>query len=143
MVPSPKLPVYRKVRVLVADDDEQIRLMVAEALRHAGLDVTLAASGNEAIRLLSAEQPDLVITDMCMPDGDGLTLLKAIATHRRKIAPVVMTGAATVQGQNAFVAAEAAGAILVFAKPFDLGTFVREIRKLTLAMSFERRGFHR
>lgn len=73
MAPTPKLPVYRKVRVLVADDEEQIRVMVADALRHVGLEVTVAASGNEAIRLLSAEQPDLVITDMCMPDGDGLT----------------------------------------------------------------------
>jgi DNA-binding NtrC family response regulator len=142
MVPTPKIPVYRQIRVLVVDDDEQIRTVVADALKLAGLEVFLAEGGNAAIRILKTEQPDLVVTDMCMPDGDGVEVLQAIRRFNRKTVPVVMTGAATIQGIDAFVTAEAAGAVLVFAKPFDLATFVMEIRKLALALSFEKRGLN-
>ncbi len=66
-------------RVLLVEDQDNERELLATCLRHGGIDVTTAANGHEAFdRLHEAELPDLVLLDMRMPDVDGPTLLKAI-----------------------------------------------------------------
>lgn len=138
---TPRIPAYRKVRVLVVDDEEPLRVMLAMSLTALGVTVLTAASGNEAIRTFEAEQPDLVLTDLRMPDGDGLVLLEAIRRRARNTIMVVMTGGGLIAGQEAFTAARLAGAHVVFAKPFDLDDLKREIRRWALVLSYERLGF--
>jgi DNA-binding response OmpR family regulator len=65
-------------RVLVVDDDADIRGLVRELLERAGHDVLEAADGSEGLRMFYAQQPDLVILDVSMPGLDGLETLKRI-----------------------------------------------------------------
>lgn len=61
-------------RILVVDDEADIRRLVQEALSSAGYEVHAAANGREAVRLSSTFLPDLVLLDIMMPDADGFTV---------------------------------------------------------------------
>jgi len=66
------------VHVLVADDDEDARTLVATVLEYAGARVTLRASGREALELLDRVHPDVLVTDIAMPGGDGYWLVREL-----------------------------------------------------------------
>ncbi len=66
------------VRVLLAEDVDDSREMLAEFMRLFGIDVVEACSGNEALDKFKAKAPALVVSDIAMPEGDGLSLVSAI-----------------------------------------------------------------
>ncbi len=66
--------------VLVVDDLDEVRRVVAQEIRHLGLDVLEAGDGEAAWRLFGRHRPALVVTDLVMPNGDGLELLRRIRT---------------------------------------------------------------
>jgi DNA-binding response OmpR family regulator len=78
-------------RVLVVDDDADIRGLVRELLERSGYDVLEAPDGNEGLRVFYAEQPDLVILDVSMPGLDGWGVLERI--RELSDAPVLMVTA--------------------------------------------------
>ncbi len=65
-------------KVLIADDSRTIRTTVSRALIRAGLDVTVACDGREAVEIARRERPDLVILDIQMPEMDGYTACEEI-----------------------------------------------------------------
>jgi len=67
-------PVREELRILLIDDDPDIRECVAELLRSHGVEVTPASSGSEGFATFLRERPDLVLSDLSMPDGDGFAL---------------------------------------------------------------------
>jgi CheY-like chemotaxis protein len=67
-----------RVKVLLVDDDDELRELVAEFVTGCGLEVTTAASGDQAFARFVDERPDLVISDVQMPGCDGLWLVRAI-----------------------------------------------------------------
>jgi two-component system nitrogen regulation response regulator NtrX len=86
-----------KARILVIDDDAEIRKSFKMTLEYAGHDVTLAASGDEGVKLVEQEAPDLVFCDIKMPGMDGLEVLQKLQ-HLRDVMPiVVITGNADIQ----------------------------------------------
>ena len=79
-------------RILVADDEEGIRILYKEELEDDGYEVRLAANGKEALELLAAFVPDLVILDIKMPDINGLDILQEIRKKYRNL-PVILSSA--------------------------------------------------
>jgi DNA-binding NtrC family response regulator len=83
--------------ILIADDEESVRESLAEVLREEGYEVTAVADGAIAIAALSQQDFDLVVSDIRMPNVDGLTVLR----HTREVAPqtlvLLMTAHATVE----------------------------------------------
>ena len=81
-------------RILVAEDEQQVRTLVARALAEAGHDVTTAGDGAEALDLLQTEAGrfDLLLTDIKMPVMDGLALALAVARDFPAIPILLMTG---------------------------------------------------
>ena len=80
-------------KVLVIDDDAQIRRVVELKLRKRGYDVLMAMNGEEGLHLIESERPDAVVTDIMMPKLDGETLCKQ-TNHLKKQRPfltIVMT----------------------------------------------------
>src|SRR5689334_7312191 len=82
-------------RVLVVEDDDAARFGLASALRARGFDVEEAASCDEALRLFTS-RPDIVITDLRLPDGDAISLLPRLRALDPTIPVYVMTGFATI-----------------------------------------------
>lgn len=77
--------------ILVVDDEPPIREMIGDFLRDEGYHVLYASSGFSMLKLLETEQPDLVLLDLMMPDGDGREALQALqASPQYQSIPVVI-----------------------------------------------------
>ena len=74
-------------KVLVVDDDAHIRDVVCFALRREGFDTLQASTGQAALEKFEAEQPDLIVLDVLMPEGDGIAVCKQI--RQSSIAPII------------------------------------------------------
>jgi two-component system, OmpR family, phosphate regulon response regulator PhoB len=113
---------------LVVDDDAQLRLLFAQVLRLGGLRVLEAGSGREALRLARPFAPDFVVTDIEMPDVDGLELCRRLRERpaTSKVPIVVVTGFAMTQADEAI----AAGCDVVLAKPCSGALLLATIQRL-------------
>jgi len=80
-----------RLRVLVVEDDREIRSLIQSALGVEGFDVQTAVSVSEARALLQHALPDVVLLDLGLPDGDGETLVQAI--RRQHTLPVLIMSA--------------------------------------------------
>jgi len=103
--------------VLVVDDDRQILSLLQETLNAAGYRALTAAGGPEAMRKLTAEAVDAVITDIKMPGWDGLTLLERIKSEWPHLPVIMVTAYADAEVRSR---AETGGANGFLAKPFRL-----------------------
>jgi two-component system, NtrC family, response regulator PilR len=103
--------------VLIVDDEADIRELLVLTLSRMGVDADTAASIKEAEEALKSKQYDLALTDMRLPDGDGLTVLRHIAEHYGNTPVAVITAFGSTE--NA-VAALKAGAFDYLAKPIKL-----------------------
>ncbi|MBI5587750.1 MAG: sigma-54-dependent Fis family transcriptional regulator [Deltaproteobacteria bacterium] len=104
-------------RILITDDDGDLRELLTEAVKNWGYVVSVARDGEEALRKLRMERYDVVITDLMMPGMDGLILLKKIKELDKEILVIIITGYATIETA---VKAIETGAYDYIAKPFRL-----------------------
>jgi CheY-like chemotaxis protein len=104
-------------RVLVVDDSDTTRELVARILRRDGHIVLQAANGREALRLLRTTRADLVLTDLFMPDMDGIELLRALAMQAPDLPVVVLSGADAMGPGSLLGAATMLGAAAALSKP--------------------------
>jgi len=79
-------------RVLIAEDDSAVREFVSRALAHGGHDVATANDGLEALSLLDGETFDLLLTDIVMPNLDGIALALKVAKEYPRMPVLLMTG---------------------------------------------------
>jgi DNA-binding NtrC family response regulator len=86
-----------KVRILVVDDEDTLRETCASVLRLEGYDVTVCGRGQEALDLLKRSAFDVILVDLCMPQVDGLTLLRATLKIHPATLVIVMTGNASLE----------------------------------------------
>ncbi len=113
-------------RILVVDDDDAIRLVVGEALRRDGHEVALAASAAEQERFLASFEPDVLITDVMLPDADGLDRIPSIIERFPDLPVIVISAQNTL---STAVRATEKGAFEYFPKPFDLDELCRATRE--------------
>ncbi|MGN7294348.1 response regulator [Rhizobium sp. SAFR-030] len=115
--------------ILTVDDSASIRLTTRVALSHAGYTVTEAVDGVDGIAKLQGAQFDLIVTDLNMPNMDGLTMIREL----RKIpscmgVPVIFL--TTESDQELKQEAKSAGATGWLTKPFDPESLVKIVRKV-------------
>ena len=79
-----------RAKILLVDDDPSIRLVVTEALRRDGHDVRTAATVAEQVSMLEQFVPDVLITDVMLPDGNGLDLVPTILKERPDLPVIVL-----------------------------------------------------
>ena len=117
------------MKVLLVDDDPDIRLVARLALTRAGLEVAVAASGAEALEQARRDRPDAILLDWMMPEMDGPEVCRRLKQYPVFSAiPVIFL---TARSQNAEVARGLApGAAGYIVKPFDALTLGDEVRKL-------------
>ena len=105
-------------RVLVVDDEADIRELLSMTLTRMGLSVDTAGTGFDAEQLLQKHRYDLCLTDMRLPDGNGLDLLEHVGRHYPSIPVAVITAFGSAENAVAALKAGAAGAISGIAAAF-------------------------
>jgi DNA-binding NtrC family response regulator len=103
--------------LLIVDDDQVARELLAETLGREGYRVRVAGGGEEALRLVGAEPFDMALVDLRMPDVDGLAVLKQLAMIQPGLPVVILTAFATIETA---IAAVNAGAFDYLSKPFRM-----------------------
>jgi DNA-binding NtrC family response regulator len=121
--------------VLLVDDDPRVRASLGDALAEAGYAVRRAGTAPEALQLIHAEQPDVVLSDVRMPSMDGLELLRLLRERTREADVVLMTA---FDDMPTVVAAMRAGAAEFLVKPIDLDNLLAVLERL-----FEDRALRR
>jgi EAL domain-containing protein (putative c-di-GMP-specific phosphodiesterase class I)/signal transduction histidine kinase/FixJ family two-component response regulator len=122
-------------RVLVVDDDPSLRKMLVRMLKRAAFDVTEVESGKSALAALSNKRFDVVLSDIHMPDGDGLDLLRSVRRIDLDIPVILMSGKPDVQ--TAASAIEF-GAFRYLTKPLDIDVVERLVRSAARAHALAR-----
>lgn len=115
--------------ILVVDDDEMVRDAIAAALKRAGYTVLEAADGREAATRFKREPVDLVITDILMPERDGLETIQALNRGADSVPIIAMTGFSS-RSSLYLEMARTFGAVRVLEKPFELTELIAVTRAL-------------
>jgi two-component system, NtrC family, nitrogen regulation response regulator NtrX len=125
-------------RILVVDDEEDIRGLLEEILSDEGYEVTVAANGAQARAMRKASEPDLVLLDIWMPDIDGITLLREWSGPSFESCPVVMmSGHGTVETA---IEATRLGAYDFIEKPLSLTKLLHTVQRALDAGNKRRHG---
>ena len=114
------------IRILLAEDDDSMRVYLARALERVGYAVVSVDRGTAALPLLETERFDLLLTDIVMPEMDGIELAQKAATIAPEMRVMFITGFAAV----ALKAGKAAPDAKVLSKPFHLKDLVAEVDRL-------------
>jgi len=117
-------------RILVVDDEEQIRSMLTQMLEHEGFEVDTAENGEEGMTLITKHAYDLIITDMIMPIKDGLKLIMELVRDYPDLRILAISGGGAIKAERYLtMAGYLADDIVTLEKPFkreSLLTLVNE-----------------
>jgi len=106
-------------KVLIVDDDEMVRLTVRTMLQRKGYQVDEACDGNDGLKALQRADYDLVITDIIMPDCEGIEFIKGALQARPDRKIIAMSGGGRIRNTEFLDLAKKCGAKAVLAKPFE------------------------
>jgi len=128
-------------KVIIIDDEEDIRIVLQEVFKRAGFEVAVASSGSEGLDLIREQGADLVITDIIMPDTDGVETAYDIRMEFPKTKIIVMSGGGNtapldyepgaIKTTAYLASASAIGADMTLTKPFDREQVIAMARELT------------
>jgi two-component system cell cycle response regulator CpdR len=114
------------IRILLAEDDDSMRVYLKRALERTGYGVTAVGGGAEALVLLEAGEYDLLLTDIVMPELDGIELAQRAASLHPMMRIMFITGFAAVALHSAAMPPDAK----VLSKPFHLRDLVGEVDRM-------------
>ncbi|MCF6186498.1 MAG: response regulator [Desulfobulbaceae bacterium] len=118
------------MRILVIDDDEQMRVLLRQVMEWIGYTVIDAENGRKGMQKQREEPVDLVITDLIMPEQEGLETITSLKREFPEVKIVAISGGGRIGPEAYLPAALELGADLVFSKPFDVKEFVTAVREL-------------
>ena len=118
--------VFAMATILIIDDEEIIRALLRSALEAAGYEVTEAANGREGLELFRHRPMDLVITDIVMPELNGLDMLLELTREFLQAKVIAISGAG--EEKNVLDVARLLGARQTFEKPFSLPHLLGAVR---------------
>jgi len=125
---APQLEVQKKI--LVVDDEDDIRLLISRVLTEKGYDVVTASRGLEAIQLVQNEEPDMIILDAMLPEVHGFDICKKIKGSKKYgHIPVIMISAIYRGWRYAQDLKDSYGVDDFIEKPFKLGEFMEKVQK--------------
>ena len=112
--------------ILIIDDDDLIRVLLRSALEEVGYEVTEAANGRQGLELYRHRPTDLVITDIIMPEINGLDMLLALTREFLHAKVIAISGAG--EEKNVLDVAKLLGARQTFQKPFSMPDLLGAVR---------------
>ncbi len=116
-------------KALIVDDSPTMRNMLKAAMQEEGFDCTTAQDGEKALKAARTEKFDVILTDINMPNMDGIELIRQLRTQdNTKFTPILVIS--TESGENVKQAGKAAGASGWMVKPFHPDTLAKAVRKI-------------
>ena len=116
-------------RVLVIDDDEQVRALLCEILERAGFEVMAASNGVEGLKLYRSQPADLVITDLIMPEKEGVETILELRSQFPNARIIAISGGQRAGGREYLPIAARLGARRTVAKPFSRQEILEAVRE--------------
>ena len=117
-------------KIMVIDDEEHMRSMLKDFLG-AEYEVTLAANGLEAEKLLAKSTYDLLITDLVMPEMNGIELVISVKNRNPKQKMIAISGGGGITGRFDYLpVVELLGADAIMAKPFELQDLLKSVKAI-------------
>jgi len=117
-------------RILIIEDDDRLREMLSRILQHEGYDVADAPDGKAGMRLHHEKQSDLVVTDIFMPEKDGLEVIRELRRDFPDVKIIAMSGGSPIVSMSYLPTAKMFGAHHILSKPFKLKKFVESVNNL-------------
>lgn len=117
-------------KILLIDDDPTIQNVFGQFLRGLGYEIISATNGKEGMKLLADDRPNLIITDILMPEMDGLEILLQIRTMHDDMPVIAISGGMRGLPVNFLRQAKLFGARHVFEKPVPLGVLQKAVEEL-------------
>ena len=117
-------------RILIIDDEPHILLMLKKMLEKAGYEIDLASNGVEGLDLFSKRPSDLVITDIIMPEKEGLETIRAMTRILPELKIIAMSGGGRLSASNYLETALIFGASKIIEKPFSQQQMVSAVKEL-------------
>jgi two-component system response regulator (stage 0 sporulation protein F) len=117
--------------ILLVDDDDLVRNVLAEMLQRASHNVTCATNGEEAVELLRRKEPDILITDIIMPKKSGITLITEVRDCHPNMEIIAISGGGRLDPAGYLDLSENLGASVSFEKPIDKTALLMTIDLLT------------
>jgi len=114
-------------RILVIDDDPEMRAALHDTLMAAGHTVLLAEDGRVGMNLQARSPADLVVTDIYMPDKEGLEVIRTLRRHRPRVPIIAISGRPDLM--SALFLAERMGAVRTLEKPFQPSEFLAAVEE--------------
>ncbi len=105
-------------RILIIEDDELVRNYLVDVLKRAGYEVRAAADGKEGVDLFHKQSMDLVITDIIMPEKDGIETIMDLRRENTGLKVIAISGGGRSEPENYLHSARLLGADLTMKKPF-------------------------
>ena len=126
--------------ILVVDDENEVAAVVRRVLERAGFAVTVANSAAAGLSAVAAQEPDIVITDVIMPQVNGIELIKILRERYPRVRLIAISGGGSfgplaykpeaISTHAYLAAARAAGALEVLTKPFDMTDLLSAVRRV-------------
>lgn len=119
--------------VLIVEDDPQIRSMLQETLQLEGYEISVAENGDDAMQQYNQKRPDGIITDILMPEKEGLSFITELRRNDDQVCIIAISGGAhKLSPECNLELARMFGANHTFAKPLDIDAMLQALQK-TLA----------
>jgi DNA-binding response OmpR family regulator len=117
-------------RILIIDDEDQPRRMLQQVLIRAGYEVIEARDGNQGLQLFRASPTDLIITDILMPEKEGLETIIDLRREFPAVKIIAISGGGRTGNLNFLEVAKRLGAQRTLQKPFELQEMIAAVREL-------------
>jgi DNA-binding response OmpR family regulator len=118
------------MRILIIDDDEQMRDLLCKAMHWAGFEVGAAENGRLGQQLFEERPADLIITDLIMPEQEGLETIRILKQGYPAVKIIAISGGGRIGPEAYLPAAMELGADRIFSKPFDIKELVTTVQEL-------------
>ena len=119
--------------ILIIDDNEEIRTLWSEVLEEEGHEVVQAESGVVGVKIARTRALDVIVTDITMPDKDGLETIMEIQSHNPTAKIIAVSGGGSMLTESFLPAAGALGAVITLQKPVDINEFCAAVSTLAAA----------
>jgi two-component system, chemotaxis family, chemotaxis protein CheY len=122
-------------RILVIDDDPSLRRSMRKVLERSGHEVIEAEDGDKGMRLVREVPPDLVVTDLLMPEKEGIETIQELRAEFPEIPIVAVSGAGSVEEGGPLLDAQLFGADATLSKPFEVEELVETVTRVLAGKS--------